>query len=97
MSEKIIRMLGEKYPDLVDEIHQNYRAGIGGVLIWKKSDPDYDPLPELVRIAAYLGYHAGQQDAKEGRDIRGRITSKIVTEVDQPGTQTETSAKSEDA
>lgn len=90
MSEKIIRMLGEKYPDLVDEIHQKYRAGIGCVLIWRKSQPDYDPIPELIRVAAYLGYHAGQQDAKEGRDIRDRIAPET-------GTENSLSANGEDA
>jgi hypothetical protein len=90
MNEKIIQTLGEEYPDLVDEILQKYRAGIGGVLIWRKSAPDYDPIPELIRVAAYLGYHAGQQDAKEGRDIRDRVTPET-------GTQNDFSAKSEEA
>lgn len=88
MSDKIIQMLGEKYPELVDEIHEKYRAGIGGVLIWKKSDPGYDPVPELVRVAAYLGYCAGQQDAKDGRNILDRS---------ETGTENSLSAKSEDA
>jgi hypothetical protein len=86
MSEDIIRMLGQKYPELTDEIHQKYRAGIGGVLIWKKSDPDYDPIPDLVRVAAFLGYHAGQQDAKAGRDIRDREEVALNGET---GTQTD--------
>lgn len=94
MSEKIFELLGDKYPHLVDEIHHKYKAGIGGVIIWKKSNPGYDPIPELIRVAACLGYHAGQSDAKDGRDIRDREEVALKPET---GTQNSLSAKSEEA